>query len=340
MPELRQNPITKDWVIFATERAKRPHEFIKTSRHTEKIPTYKSDCPFCPGNEDDLSLETFCLRAGDGWRVRVVPNKYPALSAIGDRTRKVEGIHRIISGVGFHEVIVEHPRHDLTPALMTIADVQNILIAYRQRYIEIRKDPRIEAIIIFKNHGESAGTSIEHPHSQIAAIPVVPYQFRVRIDEAIRYFDDTGECIFCRNLQDELDTQERIVLESKHFVAFIPYAALSPFHLWIYPRRHASSFDDTTDAELADLAFTLKTVLAKLYHGLNNPDYNFTIRSIPTDETYTDYFHWYLAIVPRVSKSAGFEIGSGMYINTSMPEDSAKFLRDVEIPNEQFGYDE
>jgi UDPglucose--hexose-1-phosphate uridylyltransferase len=334
MPELRQNPITKDWVIFATERAKRPHEFIKPSHNNDKIPTHKADCPFCLGNEADLNLETFCLRSGDLWRVRVVPNKYPALSAVGDRTRKVEGIHRIISGVGIHEVVVEHPQHDLTPALMTIVDVENILIAYRQRYIDIRKDPRIEAIIIFKNHGESAGTSIEHSHSQIAAIPVVPHQFRVRIDEAIRYCDDdTGECIFCRNLQEELDAQERIVLESEHFVAFIPYAALSPFHLWIYPRRHASSFDDITDAELADLAYTLKTVLAKLYHGLNNPDYNYTIRSIPTDETYTDYFHWYLAIVPRVSKSAGFEIGSGMYINTSMPEDSAKFLRDVEIPD-------
>ncbi len=333
MPELRQNPITKDWVIFATERAKRPHEFIKSSHNNDEIPAHKPDCPFCLGNEEDLNLETFALRSGALWRVRVVPNKYPALSATGDRTRKVEGIHRIISGVGIHEVVIEHPQHNLTPALMTIADVENILIAYRQRYIDIRKDPRIEAIIIFKNHGKSAGTSIEHPHSQIAAIPVVPHQFRVRIDEAIRYCDDTGECIFCRNLQDELEAQERMVLESKHFVAFIPYAALSPFHMWIYPRRHASSFDAITDAELTDLAYTLKTVLAKLYHGLNNPDYNYTIRSIPTDETYTDYFHWYLAIVPRVSKSAGFEIGSGMYINTSMPEDSAKFLREVKIPD-------
>ncbi len=346
MPELRQNPITKDWVIFATERAKRPHEFIKPSHNNDKIPAHKPDCPFCLGNEEDLSIETFAIRSDDSlsnadrrWCVRVVPNKYPALSATGDRIRKVDGIHRIVSGVGIHEVVVEHPQHNLTLALMTIEDVENILIAYRQRYIDIRKDPRIEAIIIFKNHGESAGTSIEHPHSQIAAIPVVPHQFRVRIDEAIRYFDDMGECVFCRNLQDELDTQERIVLESKHFVAFIPYAALSPFHLWIYPRRHASSFDSITDTELADLAYTLKTVLAKLYHGLNNPDYNYTIRSIPTDETYTEYFHWYLAIVPRVSKSAGFEIGSGMYINTSMPEDSAKFLRDVKIPDSPFGYD-
>jgi UDPglucose--hexose-1-phosphate uridylyltransferase len=236
---------------------------------------------------------------------------------------------RSLSGVGFHEVIIEHPRHDLTTALMDVPHVAEIVRAYRQRYAEIRKDPRIEAIIIYKNHGESAGTSLIHPHSQLAAIPVVPFQGRARLAEATRYFDEHGECIFCRVLRDELTAGTRIIAEGTHFVAFIPYAALSPFHIWIYPRRHTSSFDGITDDEVVDFAGVLRTVLAKLYHGLNNPDYNYSIRSVPTDEEHTDYFHWYLTIIPRVTKTAGFEFGSGMFINASLPEESAAFLRDV-----------
>ena len=267
-----------------------------------------------------------------GWRVRIIPNKYPALSPIGDRIRHSDGIHRSITGVGYHEVIIEHPDHNETIALMEIGDVINILRAYRQRYNQISQDKRIESVLIFKNHGERAGTSLEHPHSQITATPVVPSQIRYRMIEAINYFDDTGACLFCYTLNDELKAKERIVLETEHFVAFMPYAALSPFHMWLFPRRHSSCFGDITEPELEDLAYNLKTVLAKLFYGLNNPAYNYTIRSIPTDEKQSDYFHWYLAIVPRVSKAAGFELGSGMYINTAMPEDSAKFLREVNIP--------
>ena len=332
MSELRQNIITRDWVIIATERARRPDQFALPRRNLKPLSAHQNDCPFCVGNEEDGTFEAFRLSDENGWRVRAILNKFPALSPTQARIRISEGIHRTMSGMGYHEVIVEHPRHDLTTALLDVEDIANILLVYRQRYSQIRQDSRIETIIIFKNHGESAGTSLEHPHSQIAATPVVPYQFRTRIDEAIRYFDDTGECLFCQTLQDELTAKERIIVESEYFVAFIPYAALSPFHTWIFPRRHSSSFDDITDREIRDLASTMKTVLAKLYHGLNNPDYNYTIRSVPTGEQGTKYFHWYIAIVPRVSRQAGFELGSGMYINTALPEESASFLRSVEIP--------
>jgi UDPglucose--hexose-1-phosphate uridylyltransferase len=333
MSHLRQNVITKDWVIFATERAKRPHEFARSlDEILPELPIYKHNCPFCRGNENPSETEYLRIEDGQGWRVRIIPNKYPALSPIGDRIRHSEGIHRSITGVGYHEVIIEHPDHNVTIALMEIGDVVNILRAYRQRYNQISQDKRIESVLIFKNHGESAGTSLEHPHSQITATPVVPSQIRYRMIEAINYFDDTGTCLFCYTLNDELKAKERIVFETEHFVAFMPYAALSPFHMWIFPRRHTSCFGDINEPELKDLAYNLKTVLAKLFYGLNNPAYNYTIRSIPTDEKQSDYFHWYLAIVPRVSKAAGFELGSGMYINTAMPEDSAKFLREVNIP--------
>lgn len=332
MPQLRQNIITRDWVIIATERAKRPDHFTRTETPKPRTSPHRKDCPFCPGNETETEKETFSIRNTSGWQVRVIPNKFPALSAIGERIRTAKGIYRSMTGVGIHEVIIEHPLHNITTALMSKSEVCAILNAYKARYSEIRKDDRLEAIIIFKNHGESAGTSIEHPHSQLAATPIVPTQFRTRNEEAMRYFDDNGECVFCRTLTDELRAGERIFFENRNFVAFVPYAALSPFHIWILPRRHASSFDEITDEELPDFAEIMQVVLAKLYHGLNNPDYNYSIRSIPLGEKSSDYFHWYLTIVPRVSKAAGFEIGSGMYINTLLPEESAKFLKNIQIP--------
>ncbi len=336
MTELRQNLITRDWVIIATERAKRPDEFTQGETHkNQNLPAYQPECPFCLGNEHLTGSQEY-LRYAESpdspWNIRVVGNKYPALLTHGKRTRSVAGSFRSLSGVGFHEVVIEHPYHHLSTALMPVEEITNIIKVYRQRYIELRQDSRVETIIIFKNHGKGAGTSLEHPHSQITALPIVPYQWRDRMKEAIRHYDDTGECICCRTLRDELQAKERIIYENQHFVALIPYAALSPFHTWIFPRHHASSFDEITPEEMVDLAKTFKTVLGKLYYGLQNPDYNYTIRSIPTANQRTDYFHWYIAIVPRVSLAAGFELSSGMFINTALPEESASFLRSVELP--------
>jgi UDPglucose--hexose-1-phosphate uridylyltransferase len=332
MPELRQNIITREWVIIATERAKRPDEFIRPKKTVTPVPAFDPGCPFCPGNESMSAAETYRVADREGWQVRVVENKFPALSREGDRVRQIDGVYRSMSGVGFHEVVVEHRRHDLSPALYPVQDLTKILVAYQQRYRQIRKDPRVEAIIIFKNHGESAGTSLAHPHSQIAATPIVPTQVRHRLDEAIRFFDETGECVFCTTLRRELADRIRIVASTDSFVVFIPFAALSPFHLWIFPVRHCSSFDEIEEYEIRDLAVTLHTVLGKLYYGLNDPDYNFSIRSIPAREGEREYFHWYLTVIPRIVRTAGFEIGSGMYINTSLPEESASFLRGVQLP--------
>jgi UDPglucose--hexose-1-phosphate uridylyltransferase len=331
MPELRQNLITRDWVIIASERANRPNEFKRTKERLT-LPCYQDDCPFCPGNEHLTKAEVGRLGSSGAWTVRVIPNKFPALAAEGERVRTTRGMFRSMSGVGIHEVVIEHRRHDITTALMTDAEVSDILTMYRRRYSAIRADDRIEAIVMFKNHGEAAGTSLYHPHSQVAATPVVPSQIRTRIDEAIRYFDDHGECLFCGTLREELASGERIIEEGKHFVVFQPYAALSPFHTWIFPRRHQSSFDDITDEEILDLAHVLRRLLARFYHGLNDPDYNYIIRSIPTDSKRTDYFHWYVTVVPRVSRTAGFELGTGMFINSALPEESARFLRGITVP--------
>ncbi|MFQ3680206.1 MAG: DUF4931 domain-containing protein, partial [Pseudanabaenaceae cyanobacterium] len=331
MSELRQNVLTGDWVVFAKGRARRPHELVQPLRYLDPIPPYHATCPFCPGQEGDNAdevLRLFLPGQGDRWQVRVVRNKFPAFTTEGERIRQTVGLYRRLTGVGHHEVIIEHPCHNQVPARMSVPEIALILEAYYQRYVLLRRDPRVEAIILFKNHGEAAGSSLIHPHSQLTAVPIVPYQFRVHIEEAIRYLDSTGECIFCRMLQEELAAGDRLVCETTHFVAFCPYAALVPFQILILPRRHASAFDDITTAELWDLAKMLKQVLWALYQGLNNPDYNYTVRSVPTDDAATDYFHWHLSVMPRASKIAGFELGSGMFINTVMPEESAAFLRE------------
>jgi UDPglucose--hexose-1-phosphate uridylyltransferase len=329
MPELRQNIITREWVIIAKERAKRPHELVAPASPPRVLPQHDPHCPFCPGNETETKLERSRIVRGESWQVRVVANKFPALQEEGEKVRHIDGIFRSMTAVGYHEVVVEHPRHDISPADYSIEETVQVIEAYRQRYISLAADPRIEAVIIFKNHGEGAGTSLQHPHSQIAAMPIVPTQIRHRLEESIRFFDETGDCVFCTTLNRELDDGTRIVARNADFVAFIPYAALSPFHLWIFPIRHQSSFEEISPKQIPAFAEILQKVLAKISRGLNNPDYNFSIRSIPAHEGHREYFHWYLTVIPRIGKTAGFEIGSGMYINPSIPEESALFLRDA-----------
>ena len=214
---------------------------------------------------------------------------------------------------------------------MEPAHLATVLRLYRERYAILRQNPAIESIIIFKNHGERAGTSLEHPHSQIAAAPVISPSVRIRLEEASRHYDEDGECLYCRVLQDELEAGERLLETSAHFAGFVPYAALSPYHTWVFPRRHSSSFDEINDEEISDLAQILSRLLRRISLALGDPDYNFSIRSAPTSEAVSHYYHWYLAIVPRVSHVAGFELGSGMYINSQPPEQSAEILRQAQI---------
>lgn len=330
MSELRYNVISREWVIIATERAKRPKDFIKAKKEVKVLPEYKKDCPFCPGNEDQTPEETFRIGDANKWRVRVVYNKFGALSPTEKEKRKINVLHRSMSGFGNHEVIIENPLHNTIVPLMTDKEAEDIIKAYKNRYVTIKQTKGIEHIIIFKNHGPAAGTSLEHPHSQLVATPIVPPQARGRIEQAVNFFDQTGQCIFCRTLEEELRAKERIILETDKFVSFVPYAALSPFAIWIFPRRHMDSFDQIDEVDITDLAGNLKSTLQKLYYGLDNPDFNYTIRSIPINERGQEYFHWYLSIIPRISQPAGFELGSGMFINTALPEECAQFLRQVE----------
>ncbi|MBI4460665.1 MAG: galactose-1-phosphate uridylyltransferase [Acidobacteria bacterium] len=335
MPELRQNPFTKQWVIIATERARRPHEFVQKAEK-QTPPAFVANCPFCPGNEHMTPPESSRMTRDEKWQVRVAPNKFPALSSQGELVRSLDGLRRTVTGVGVHEVVVETPDHSKTTALLPQEDVELIIRCYKERYFAITDDSRVEHVTIFKNHGAGAGTSLEHPHSQIIATPIIPPDIRNRMEVGLRFYDEYGHCVFCKVMREEIAEGVRLVHETPHFVSFIPFASLTPFSLWIFPRRHMASFGEIHSEEICDLAYMLRLILAKVYHGLGDPDFNYVIRTAPSENRHSRYYHWYITLVPRLTKLAGFEIGSGMYINTMLPETSAEFLRNLALPAGQF----
>ncbi|MFC1559651.1 galactose-1-phosphate uridylyltransferase [Candidatus Margulisiibacteriota bacterium] len=337
MPELRQNPATKEWVIIATERATRPEEFRALKEIVETEDDIKK-CPFCPGNESMTPGEIFSFRTYGtkpdtaGWWVRITPNKFPALVPEGDIHRiKIDEFFRHMDGVGEHEIIIETPDHTKTLATMDQKQIEEIFFAYRERYRKLAEDKRFELIILFKNHKREAGTSLIHPHSQMVATPVTPMHIRHRIEEAMRYFDDNGECVYCMMIKKELQANERLVHETDNFIAFIPFAATSPFETWVLPKKHSSSFEEITAVMTKELGYVMRKTLSKMHNGLKDPAYNFVVMSSPCHERNVEYYHWHIQIVPRVARVAGFEMGSGIYINTVIPENAAKFLRDIKV---------
>jgi UDPglucose--hexose-1-phosphate uridylyltransferase len=336
MPELRQNFFTKEWVIIATERAKRPEE-LATHRPVQQVPAFVQNCPFCAGNEDKTPPEVlrFPESTQGPWAVRVIPNKFAALSSDVQPTRNLKHLWRRIDGFGFHEVIIDGPDHSLCMALLTDAQVANILEVFKLRYSALSMDQRVAHITLFKNHGIDAGASMQHPHSQLIATPVIPSQVRHRLNEALRHYDEVGECMFCHMVESEIGEKTRVVVKSEHFVAMEVFASATPFATHIFPLRHMASFGDISTLEIADLARVLRTMLAKIYVGLENPDLNFTVRSGPAEYAGVRHFHWYISVIPRLTRTAGFELGSGMFINTVLPEAAAEFLRNVAVDKAQ-----
>lgn len=331
MSILRFDVTTNDWVIFAPERSRRPQE--KQPKESPAVDTL-SLCPFCPGNERLASPEIFAVRSGtppnaSGWKVRVIPNKYPALRIEEDNHRLEEGFFRYMGGCGAHEVIIESPDHGLFLGHQATEQVELILRTLQGRYQDLEKDSRFQTIVIFKNHGEKAGTSLGHPHWQLIATPVVPRLLRLKHAVATDYFDQMGRCLYCVLLEEELATQSRVVAANDQFAAIAPFASHLPFETWILPRQHCPSFGRTDPSLFWPLAALLKEVLMKFYLGLENPDFNLTINTAPRGDEDKGYFLWHMEILPRLTTTAGFEMGSGMSINTVMPEEAAAFLRGV-----------
>ncbi|MHC4660100.1 MAG: galactose-1-phosphate uridylyltransferase [Planctomycetota bacterium] len=331
MPELRRDPIIGRWVIIATERAKRPRDF-----RTDKPGTRKGFCPFCKGFEDKTPPEILAYRSKDsrpntpGWRVRVVPNKFPALRIEGGLGKHGEGIYDIMNGIGAHEVIIESPEHIISNTELSHEHMIEVLWSYRDRLIDLKKDPRFVYGLIFKNVGLAAGASLEHAHTQLIVMPIVPRTVHAEMEGGQRFHNYRGRCIFCDMIIQEASDRKRVVMETEHYLAFAPFAARFPFETWIVPKRHCSCFENIQKVEIEDLADTLKRTLTKIESALEMPPYNYIIHTSPFDRGELPYYHWHIEIIPRLTKVAGFEWGTGFYINPIPPEDAAEFLGEME----------
>jgi UDPglucose--hexose-1-phosphate uridylyltransferase len=331
LPELRKDPVTGRWVIIATDRAKRPSDFVR-----ERVQIRGSSfCPFCYNNEAKTPPEIMAYRPDGsarntpGWTLRVVPNKFPALGIEGTLNRQGEGLYDKMNGIGAHEVIIETPDHNLTLASMPANRIEDVLWAYRDRIIDLKRDRRFKYILIFKNHGDAAGASLEHTHSQLIALPVVPKRVTEEVEGAKAYYGYKERCVFCDMIRQEVESRTRMVADNEGFLALSPFAPRFPFELWILPKNHQSAFEDSQKHEFEQLASILKDMLTRLDKVLDFPAYNFIIHTSPIPDTVNDYYHWHFEIMPKLTKVAGFEWGTGFYINPTPPEEAAKFLSDA-----------
>ena len=332
MPELRQDPTTKEWIVMATERAKRPDQFRNQERAIAPLPAIS--CVLCPGNESQTPREVFAIRdsqAADapGWRVRVVPNKFPAFMSTAGGQLKPEEMFVSAPAYGHHEVIVEGPDHGRHLGLMEDREILDVLGAYKKRYEALRADSKVKLILLFRNHGRSAGTSLAHPHSQLVATPIIPLHIRQKYAPAIQHYDDTGRCVYCELLEAELAAGKRVVLQSACFAVVHPFASQVPFETWILPKGHNPSFGNVTSEQLDDLSDVIGKVLRAFNNGLGNPDYNLIVHSAPIEDEHKPYFLWHMEIRPRLTTVAGFELGTGIYINTALPEETAPYLKSL-----------
>lgn len=343
MSELRHDPVSKRWVIIATERSRRPSDYVLTPEpaHDAKF------CPFCPGNEDKTPSEITAVRPGGGpanspgWQLRVIPNKYPALAIEGELDRRAAGIYDRMRGIGAHEVVIESPDHGLHLGDMDPVHLERILVQYQERLRDLRNDPRFKYVLIFKNHGALAGATLDHPHTQIIATPVTPRAIQMELESAWNHYHLKERCIYCDLLQQELDSRERVVSLDEHFVVLAPFASRFPFEAMVIPRKHCHSFAEEPRANLVALAHCLRDFMARLKTVLRDPPFNFVFHTAPNTETivrrrnYWDTlsvdFHWHIEVLPRLTKVAGFEWGTGFYINPTSPEEAAAFLRDAAV---------
>ncbi len=332
MPELRKDPITGRWVIIAPDRAKRPRDFPPSIARPED-----TFCPFCDGNESATDAEIVSYRQHgsvpnrSGWRVRCVPNKFPALKIEGHLENRGVGMYDVMQGIGAHEVIIECPQHECRLSHLPAGHIREVLWMYHDRMVDLKRDRRLVQPMIFKNHGAASGASLEHSHSQLIVTPVVPIQVQEEMRGAKDFFGWRGRCIFCDMIRQEMDTTSRMVLESPNYAVFCPFASRFPFETWILPKRHASHYETVQEPDVDELAHVLKTVLLKLELALDDPPYNYILHTAPFDSYDVKFYHWHLEIIPRLTGVAGFEWGSGFYINSVPPEDAAEFLRRTEL---------
>lgn len=328
MPELRKDPIIDRWVIISTERGKRPVFFV------EEVPPSKvAVCPLCPGNEGMTPPEVYIVResgASSNWSLRVVPNKFPALRIEEDLNREGLGLYDKMNGVGAHEVIVETPNHGETLADMPIDRIRDVFIAYRERIRDLMRDKRFKYIMVFKNNGSVAGASLDHAHSQLIALPIVPRRVSEEINGGLHYYRFKERCIFCDIIAQEKEEGNRIVYENGRYIAISPYASRFPFETWILPKQHGAVFTDHDPVDnYHSLSEALSMVLKKYVKVLNAPPYNYIIHTAVSENGELPHYHWHIEIIPRLTKMAGFEWGTGFYINPTPPEEATAYLKEA-----------
>lgn len=341
MSELRHDPVQRRWVIIASDRGRRPSDYAGGG----VPPAAAAPCAFCPGHEGSTPPEIAEARRGagtpgaPGWTIRVVPNKFPALDGDGAPEIAGEGLYARMDGAGAHEVIIESPDHAADLSGMPEPALAELLLVYRERLRALLASKLHKYVLIFRNHGEAAGASMAHPHTQIIATPVTPLQVAGELDSSRSHYERTGRCLFCEVIDQEIRDGRRILAVDGDFVAFAPYASRFPYEAHIYPRKHSHSFAKEGDATVARLASTLGGVLKRLRDALGDPPYNFVFHTAPNKEreagrpgyweTLEQDYHWHVEVLPRLTPIAGFEWGTGLHINPMSPESAALTLRET-----------
>jgi UDPglucose--hexose-1-phosphate uridylyltransferase len=290
---------------------------------------------FCPGHEDKTPPELLAGRPpgrapnGPDWTFRVISNKFPALRIEGELEPSGEGPFDRMNGVGAHEVVIEAPQHDAALATMPVDAVADVLLAFRERMLDLKKDARFQYILIFKNHGEAAGASLEHPHSQLIATPIIPIMVTEELAGAAQYYEIKERCVWCDVIREERRRRRRVILDTDGFVVLAPFAPRFPFETWILPARHGSAYEESGVDVLRALAGVLGSFLRRMNQTLNDPPFNFMLHTAPLHEPHREHFHWHLEVIPKLTRVAGFEWGSGFFINAVAPEDAANALREA-----------
>ena len=331
MSEWRKDPIVDRWVIISTERGKRPFDYKEFRREKRT----NLNCPLCEGNEKQTPPEIVSFRKpgsgrdAPGWWVRVVPNKFPAVRVEEEPDMNQNGIYKYMSGIGAHEVIVESTYH--TPELDTQTEkqIEEVIWIWRARSLDLRKDKRLRYIQIFKNTGSLAGASLEHTHSQLIATPIVPVDVMQEIEGMKQYASRTGKCAVCDIVNQEIYERERLVMEGEKFMVFTPFASRFPFETWLVPKEHQHDFALIREDQVQELACFLKSILRKLSIMISNLPYNLILHTAPINTQKESHFHWHIEILPRLTTIAGFELGTGYFINPTPPEMAAKTLRET-----------
>ena len=332
MPELRKDPILGRWIIIARERGKRPTDFL-----VEEHKVKGGFCPLCPGHESTTPDEVLAYGRDNGepntpgWDLRVVPNKYPALVIEGELDKQGEGLYDRMNGIGAHEVIIEHPSHDKAFSQLSHEEMILTFYSFRDRIRDLAKDPRFRYVMVFKNFGKAAGASLEHSHSQLVALPILPRMVASELEGSLSYYKYKERCVFCDIIRQEMQQDVRLVCQNSKFVTVAPFAPRSPFEMWIMPLTHQSNYAAQSDESLEALTEIFCESLQRLNSCIPNVPYNFVLHTQPLRSGPLEHYHWHFEIVPKLTSIAGFEWGTGFYINPMPPEETCAYLKKIKL---------